>query len=60
MFFELFFITLLIGAMLLHTGIKTWCTNAERRWLMRGFAVLFTTFGAEVLVLTAAGFAGWL
>ncbi len=59
MFFEIFFITLVIGAMLLHTGIKTWRMNEERRWLIRGFAVLFTTFGVGVLVLTAAGFAGW-
>ena len=60
MFFELFFITLVIGAMLLHTGIKTWRTNKEQRRLVRGFAVLFTTFGVGLLVLTAAGFAGLL
>jgi CHASE2 domain-containing sensor protein len=60
MFFEFLFIPLVIGAMLLHTGIKTWRTNEERRWLIRGFAVLFTTFGVGLLVLTAVGFADWL
>jgi len=58
--FELFFISLGMGAMLLHTGVKAWRTNVERRWLIRGFAVLFTAFGAGLLVLSVVGFGGWL
>ena len=57
--FAIFFISLLLGSALLHTGVQAWRTPTDKRWLARAFAALFATFGAVLLVVSAGSFVLW-
>ncbi|MDO7844814.1 hypothetical protein Q5H92_00475 [Hymenobacter sp. M29] len=52
-------ISMLVGLPLLFTGVRVWCTNTEKSWLVRGFAALFVAFATLLLGLSVVLFVGW-
>ena len=57
--FGIFFVSLLLGSALLHTGVQAWRAPSSKPWLARAFAAFFAACGGLLLVVSAASFVLW-